>query len=123
MKLWELWFPDDIAAGWNNPEDYGRWTKGDVRLMLDTTDNFHFIEIDAQNHHPVSQLVTFQYGSSITTVKFQTGERKRMSIDAVRKAPELRIRTKARVPADRYVLRTADTRALGIFIRSITYAQ
>ena len=65
----------------------------------------------------------FQYGSSITSTRFRAGERKTVTLDAERKAPELRIRTQARIPAKRYILRTTDTRALGILIRSIRYAK
>jgi SAM-dependent methyltransferase len=121
LLLSEQWFPDDIDAGWNNPEEHGRWTKGDARLSLDTTDNFRCLEIDAQNHHPFSQQVEFRYGASVTTANFKTGERKTVVIDAARKAPDLRIRTRARVPADRYMLRTPDTRSLGILVRSVSY--
>ena len=116
-----LWLPAD--SGWNNPEQHGRWTKGDARLLLDTTDNFRSLVIDAQNYHPISQWVEFQYGSSITSTRFRAGERKTVTLDAERKAPELRIRTQARIPAKRYILRTTDTRALGILIRSIRYAK
>ncbi len=121
LQLSELWLPDD--SGWNNPEDHGRWTKGDARLLLDTTDNFRSLVIEAQNHHPTRQWAEFRYGSTITTVRFRAGERKTVTIDATRKAPELRIRTKARVPAERHILRTPDTRSLGILVRSIRYAK
>ena len=123
LLLSEQWFPDDIDAGWNNPEEHGRWTKGDARVLLDTTDNFRVLEIDAQNHHPIRQSVEFRYGDSVMAVEFRTGERKTITIGAARKAPELAIRTRAHVPAERYILRTQDTRKLGILIRSIAYRE
>jgi 2-polyprenyl-3-methyl-5-hydroxy-6-metoxy-1,4-benzoquinol methylase len=121
LQIAEQWFPDSSAAGWNNPEEHGRWTKAEAQLRLDTTDNFRTLEIDAQNHHPFTQSVEFRYGDSVTTVRFGTGERKTMVIDAARKAPLLTIRTRARVPAENYVLKSRDTRALGILIRSVAY--
>ena len=122
LQVTELWFPDD--SGWNNTEEHGRWNKGNVRLLLDATDNFRSLVIDAQNHHPVLRWVEFQYGSSITSsVRFRISDRKTVTIDAARKAPELRIRTKNCVPAERYILRRPDTRSRGILICSIRYAK
>jgi 2-polyprenyl-3-methyl-5-hydroxy-6-metoxy-1,4-benzoquinol methylase len=122
LQLAEQWFTDDFDAGWNNPEEHGRWTKAEARLLLDTTDNFRTLEIDAHNSHPHIKSVEFQYGDSVTTVRFKIGERRTIKIDADRKAPELCIRTRVHVPAKRLFFRTGDTRALGIFIRSVTYA-
>lgn len=48
LQVSELWFPDD-----------GGWSKGNVRLLLDATDNFRSLVIDAQNHHPASRWVEF----------------------------------------------------------------
>lgn len=123
LELSELWLPDDLDAGWNNPEEHGRWTKNAARLLLDTTDNFRVLEIDAQNHHPFRQSVEFRYGDSVKRADFKTGERKRIAIDASRKAPQLDIRTRTHVPAERLILHTPDTRPLGILIRSISYRQ
>lgn len=123
LLLSEQWFPDDIDAGWNNPEDHGRWTKSQARMLLDTTDSFRSLEIDAQNHHPVRQTVEFRYGDSVVREIFRTGERKTVVIKATRKAPELSIRTRAHVPAERIIFRSPDTRSLGILIRSLAYAQ
>jgi 2-polyprenyl-3-methyl-5-hydroxy-6-metoxy-1,4-benzoquinol methylase len=121
LQLAQQWFTDDIAAGWNNPEEHGRWTKAEAQLLLDTTNNFRTLEIDAQNHHPFTQLVEFRYGNSITTARFRSGQRKTIVIDAARKAPQLTIRTQARVPAENYILQSRDTRSLGILIRSLAY--
>lgn len=123
LLLSEQWFPDDLSVGWNNPEQHGRWTKAEAQLLLDTTDNFRTLEIDAQNHHPFMQAVEFEYGSSVTTVRFRTGQRKTVVIDAARKAPRLTIRTQVHVPVQDYLFRSKDTRQLGILIRGVTYQQ
>ena len=123
LHLAEQWMTDDIAAGWNNPEEHGRWTKAQARLLLDTSDSFQTLEIDAQNHHPFAQSVEFRYGTSATTARFSTGERKTISIDASRKAREMTIRTRSYVPARDYFFKSGDTRALGILIRSLTYKE
>lgn len=123
LLLSEQWFPDDIGSGWNNPEEHGRWTTAHARVLLDTSNNFHSLEIEAQNHHPITQTVDFLYGDSLVTTTFRTGESKTVVIKAASKAPELSIHTKALVPANRYFMRTSDTRALGILIRSIRYSQ
>jgi SAM-dependent methyltransferase len=121
LYLADQWFPDEIDAGWNNPEEHGRWTKAAARISLDTSDNFRRLTIDAQNHHPFTQTVEFRYGDSLTTAKFKTGERKTVSIDAAHKSPELSIHAQAHVPAERHIFRSSDTRALGILIRSVSY--
>jgi 2-polyprenyl-3-methyl-5-hydroxy-6-metoxy-1,4-benzoquinol methylase len=123
LQLSLQWFTDDLAGGWNNPEEHGRWTKAEARLLLDTTDSYRTLEIDAQNHHPFTQSVEFQYGTSVTTARFRTGERKTIVINAASKVPQLTIRSRAYVPAEAYViLKSRDTRSLGILIRSITYS-
>jgi 2-polyprenyl-3-methyl-5-hydroxy-6-metoxy-1,4-benzoquinol methylase len=117
----QQWFPDDINSGWNNPEEHGRWTKAEARVLLDTSDTFQKLEIDAQNHHPFMQPVEFRYGNWITAVRFRSGERKSIVIDAVHKAPYLTISTSPLIPAQDYIFRGRDTRSLGILIRSVTY--
>ena len=121
LELAQLWFPDDVEAGWNNPEGHGRWTRAHARVPLDTSDTFRVLEIDAQNHHPVAQTVAFEYGDTRVTVRFRSGERRTVRLDATRKAPELSMRTRTIVPAKRLILRAPDRRSLGILVRSIRY--
>jgi 2-polyprenyl-3-methyl-5-hydroxy-6-metoxy-1,4-benzoquinol methylase len=121
IQVTEQWHPDDIEAGWNTREQHGRWTKAEARLLLDTTSNFRSLEIDAQNNYPFAQSAEFHYGDSVTVIRFKRGERKTIAIDASAKTPQLTIRARARVPAENYILKSRDTRSLGIFIRSVTY--
>lgn len=121
IELKEHWLTDEHEAGWNSREDIGRWTKAEAHLYLDTTDSFQALEIEASNRHPFPQTAVFQYGGATTTVRFSIGEQKTIRIDAGRKAGQLVIRAKARVPAQNRLLRSSDTRSLGILIRSVTY--
>jgi len=121
IELKDQWLTDDMEVGWNTREDLGRWTKAEARLLLDTTNRFQALEIDASNRHPFPQVVEFQYGDARVFARFNTGERKLVLIDASRKANQIAIRAKTRVPARNPFLNSHDTRALGILIRSIEY--
>jgi SAM-dependent methyltransferase len=123
VELKEQWLTDEHEAGWNSREDIGRWTKAEGRLYLDTTDSFQTLEIDASNSHPVPQTVVFEYGKTTTSVRFGIGERKSVRIDARHKARQLVIRASTRVPAENRLLRSSDTRPLGILIQSVVYGQ
>jgi SAM-dependent methyltransferase len=122
LQFSDHWLCDYEQAGWNYPEQNGRWTKAEARIFLDTTDSFRTLEIDVSNHHPFWQSAEFQYGDFTTTARFGMGERKTIVIDASKKHRELTIRAKTHVPAENKLIRSADPRSLGIFVRAITYA-
>jgi hypothetical protein len=117
----EVWLSKDVEAGWNNPEPNGRWTKSESRLYLDTLESFTALVIDATNHHPVGQSIEITYGSQTLVVPFAPGERKEILVGAHRKAPEIVIRSPVYVPAKDHDPKSDDSRALGIFVHSISY--
>ncbi len=123
VDLRSTWLTDTLEAGWNTREDIGRWTKDEARLFLDTTNTFQTLEIDASNRHPFSQTAEFRYGEIVRKVRFGMGERKTITLEATRKAPQLVISAPAHVPARNLLLRSSDTRRLGIMLHSVQYRQ
>jgi SAM-dependent methyltransferase len=121
IELGQEWLSRDVAAGWNNPEPNGRWTKSESRLYLDATDSFRLLAIDATNHHPFTQLAEITYGSATCVVHFSPGEHKEIVVNANKKAPQIVIRTQAHVPASGDRPKSNDPRSLGVFIHSVTY--
>ena len=122
IDLQSHWLATVESESWHGAESSGRWTKGRSVITLDMTDSFTELQFDAVNHHPKPQTVHLQYGDLRVTRKFLPGESVTICIDASRKAPNLVITSQAQTPARDYGPGTsADGRALGIFVTSISY--
>lgn len=115
------WLSHDVDATWHAPESGGRWSRQTSYLILDSTESFENIAIEASNHHPFAQIIEIAYGDSRHEVLFQRGERRRVMISAIKKAPRLDFRSRTFVPAADYGGNFTDRRALGVFIHRVQY--
>ena len=107
--------------GWNTRETDGRWTKGEARLFVDSTDSFSELVILATNHHPFALPLEIEYGGVFHHVRFKAGHHREIVIPVKTKGMQIVFRSPAYVPARDYWRKRQDSRALGIFIHSVSY--
>lgn len=122
IELATQWLPHDVEARWHDPEADGRWTKEESELLIDSTESFEKLVIEASNHLLFPQSVEITYGDVTCVVQFKKGERKEIVIKADTKAPRLIFRSRTFVPATDYKdYKSMDQRALGIFVHRLCY--
>ena len=89
--------------------------------MFDRTNNIsNNADIRATNFLPKVRLVNIDYGDIKTVAQFEPGECRIIRIDAKLKAPRITFASETTVPSYNG-LPSHDTRALGIYIHSISY--
>jgi 2-polyprenyl-3-methyl-5-hydroxy-6-metoxy-1,4-benzoquinol methylase len=120
IELGKHWLPTIGAEGWHGPEPEGRWTREVSSLALDQSETFNTLEITATNFLPIVRLVNLDYGDVKIVAQFEPGECKSIRIDAKLKAPKITFASETTVPSFNGVP-SHDTRALGIYIHSISY--
>jgi SAM-dependent methyltransferase len=121
ILLSQEWLPDALDVGWNTRETDGRWTKGEARLLVDSTDSFSELVILATNHHPFALRLEIVYGGVSHRVRFRAGQHRKIVIPVQMRDRQIMFRSPAYVPARDYWRRRQDSRALGIFVHSVSY--
>lgn len=120
LCLGQVWIPSVDEHGWHTPEPEGRWTRGVAAVALDTTECFCTLVVTATNHHPKNHPVRMQYGEVVLELIFKPGETRAVKVDARKKASKITISCETLVPTN-YSRTSTDTRALGIFVRTVEY--
>jgi len=120
IDLGKHWFPTVDNDGWHSQESTGRWTREVSSMALDQSGSFQGLEITATNHHSKVHQVSIEYGGVTTTVKFEPGERKTISLEAITKSSRITFASDTLVPGGQGKT-SNDMRALGIYLHYIDY--
>lgn len=116
LRLGQAWLPPEVEDGWYGPEQEGRWTRGNARLVLPgrASESRRF-EIDLANPMSRPARVQLSAGDWSQSVVIASGERRTVMFDAVGDSwLTLKVAPRRLGLLRRALLR--DRRGLGVFV-------